>query len=221
MLIAALTKNHLPNLHGHQTIDAAIATLEDIGATELPLVDADEFIGTVRLDFLYDQPNPQMPLQKIAHLLPRPSIKAEHHLLDAFAIFHEHRAHIMAVENAQNQFIGTLEMQDLVFEIGKHPALKMPGGIIVLEMAANDYHLSQIAQIFEADDAKILTLLITETPENFGWIDVTIKSNKTDISGILQTLSRYNYIVKAVFHQGEHERNLRHRYEALMNYLNM
>ncbi len=221
MLIAALTKSYLPTLHGHQTIDVAIATLEDNGATELPLVGADEFLGTVRLDFLYDQPNPEIPLQKIAHLLPRASIKAEHHLLDAFAAFHEHHTQILAVENAQNLFVGTLEIQDLVHEIGKHPALKLPGGIIVLEMAANDYHLSQIAQIFEADDAKILTLLITDTPDTFGWIDVTIKTNKTDISGILQSLSRYNYIVKAVFHQGEHERDLRHRYEALMNYLNM
>lgn len=221
MLIAALTKNHLPKFDPHNTVDEALTILEHAHMETLPLVAAQKFLGMVNEDFLLDQPNGSSTLNSFSHLLPRAVAKADQHVLDAFGRFHEFRTTLLAVEDAQDNYLGTLAINDLIWEIGSQPAMKMPGGIIVLEMPANDYHLSQLSQIFETDDAKILTLLVRDVPETFGWIDVTIKTNKTDLSRILKSLARYNYTVKSVFHMGEQELDLRQRYDALMNYLNM
>ena len=95
-----------------------------------------------------------------------------------------------------------------------------PGGIIVLEMSANDYMLSDIAGIVEEDDAKILSLTMESDPESTKLI-VSIKVSKVDISAILQTFNRFNYNIVASFSERDNNEDLRQRYSEFIKYLNM
>jgi hypothetical protein len=52
-------------------------------------------------------------------------------------------------------------------------------------------------------------------------LDITLKINRMDISSVLQTLSRFNYVVTATFTEGEYTDDLRERYESLMRFLNV
>jgi hypothetical protein len=42
-----------------------------------------------------------------------------------------------------------------------------------------------------------------------------------DISAVLQTFSRYEYVVKASFSEGDYDELLRDRFDSLMSYLNI
>ncbi|MFW5752129.1 MAG: CBS domain-containing protein, partial [bacterium] len=95
------------------------------------------------------------------------------------------------------------------------------GGIIVLELNINDYSLSEIAQIVESNDAKILGLYIS-SPDDSTRIELTIKINRTELSSIIQTFNRYNYNIKASFLENDELDNLyNNRYEAFIRYLNV
>jgi len=50
---------------------------------------------------------------------------------------------------------------------------------------------------------------------------VTLKLNKDDLSRILQTFYRYNYNVKASFHQSGYEDGLKNRFNEFMHFLNI
>lgn len=98
--------------------------------------------------------------------------------------------------------------------------IKNAGGIIVLQINLRDYNLVEIAGIAEANDAKIMGLYTYSSDDSMK-LEVTLKMNSLDISAILLTFSRYNYLIKASFGQSDLDNLLRDRYEALMSYLNI
>ncbi len=100
-------------------------------------------------------------------------------------------------------------------------AVAQQGGTIVLEINDKDYSLSQLAQIVEANDAKVLSAYITSFPDSTK-LEVTLKINKVEIGPILQTFDRYGLPVKASYsNQDAYSETLRERFDSLMNYLNI
>jgi len=95
------------------------------------------------------------------------------------------------------------------------------GGIIILETGEKDYMLSEIAGIVESNNARIVSLKVTRVPETSGY-EINMRLDRPDIAPILQTFYRYNYQVRYSWSPEESERlDLKERYDALMNYLNI
>jgi len=103
----------------------------------------------------------------------------------------------------------------------KLTAVEKDGGIIVLEINQNDYSLTEIAQIIESNDAKILSLYVKSHYDSMK-MNITIKVNVTDITAIIQTFNRYNYIVKASFMESDKQNDIfDSRYRSFMKYLSI
>ena len=117
--------------------------------------------------------------------------------------------------------MGLITMDYLIHYFGELSAMKQPGGIIVLEINVNDYSLSEIAQIIEGNDAKILSLYVN-SHSNSMKMEVSIKINRKELTSIIQTFDRYDYIIKASF-MDENDLNslYEHRYEQFMKYLSI
>ncbi len=97
----------------------------------------------------------------------------------------------------------------------------LPGGLIVLETGVNDYMLSEIARIVESNNARIFSLKVNSIPGS-SHLEITIHLDRPDIAAILQAFYRYNYFVRYSWSPAENERiDLKERYDALMNYLNI
>jgi acetoin utilization protein AcuB len=203
------------------TVEQALISLERQEVRFLPVVEDGAFLGLIGEAILLDADNSDLPIQAFSERWLPGKISFHQHLLDAFGVFSALRVGILAVLDDKEQYLGCLDAREVVWEIGKLPSMRTPGGIVVLEMAANDYHLSQIGQILESDDARLLGLLVNDVPAAYSRISVTIKTNKTDLTRVLQTFKRYDYEVVAVYHRGELELDLRDRYDALMRFLNM
>jgi len=91
----------------------------------------------------------------------------------------------------------------------------------VLELNSIDYSLSQIAQIVEGNDAKIMSFYISHE-EDSKMMDVTLKINIVDLSSIIQTFVRYDYNIKAVYMDESIIQNLYDdRYDQLMKFMNI
>jgi len=100
-------------------------------------------------------------------------------------------------------------------------AMKMPGGVIVLELNVYDYSMAQIARIVEDNDAKIWCCYIS-SPADSAKMEVTLKINQSDLTSIIRSFQRYGYTIRA-FYQGHnrHEDILRNHYDQFMLYLNV
>jgi Mg/Co/Ni transporter MgtE len=150
-----------------------------------------------------------------------PFVTMSQHIYEVIELASELQLSVVPVLDEENTYQGVITLTDLLHYFANVSALKQPGGIIVLELNANDYSLSEIAQIVESNNARVLSVYIT-SPANSTKMEVTIKINHKDLTSIVQTFIRYNYIIKASF-MDENDLNslYENRYDLFMKYLSI
>ncbi|MCY1558559.1 hypothetical protein D9M68_955060 [compost metagenome] len=77
-----------------------------------------------------------------------------------------------------------------------------------------------MAQIVEADNAQILSSYIRSFPDST-LLEVTLKINRTELSGIIASFERYGYEIKAIYNHNSHDDGTADRFDSFMNYLNV
>ena len=87
-------------------------------------------------------------------------------------------------------------------------------------MNAIDYQLSQVAQIVESNNAKILSTYVGTSPDS-SQMSLTIKLNQAEINPIIQTFNRYDYSIKNIFTEQDFDDEYQNRFDNLMNYLKL
>ncbi|MFN4123284.1 MAG: CBS domain-containing protein [Flavobacteriales bacterium] len=220
MLAVELISDHIPPLKTSDSGMMALAWMDEFKVNHLPIVNNREFLGLISDTDVLDLNEPEQALGNHQLSLFRPFVYDHQHLFDVLKLIVKLDLSLIPVLNKDNEFLGSISMKSLLTEFAKTAGADQTGGIIVLELNDNDYHLSQIAQIVESNNSKILSLYLQSHSDSTK-LDVTIKVNRENISGILQTFARYNYVVKATFQQGEFSDDLRQRYDMFMNYINM
>jgi acetoin utilization protein AcuB len=90
----------------------------------------------------------------------------------------------------------------------------------VLEMLRQDYSLAQLARIVESENAVILSAHV-QTFQESPRIEVTLKLNKQNITNILASFERFDFVIKATFNEVEYIDSLRERYDSFISYLNV
>jgi CBS-domain-containing membrane protein len=135
-------------------------------------------------------------------------------------MMHNLQLTVVPVLDAEEHYLGVITSAQLLSSLSSMASVAEPGGIIVLEMNTHDYTLTEIGRIVESNDAKILSSFVSSNADSTK-IEVTLKINRKDLTAILQTFERFNYTVKAWYHQSEFDDDLKTRYDSFMNYINI
>lgn len=221
MLVADLLTDEVPPLKYTDTIDHALHWMEEFKVTHLTVLKGRELLGIVsESDLLDSNCDSKEELGKAKLHFSRPILHSNQHAYDALKLMSAMNLSLLPVINEQDQFEGCITQKSVLEKMAFLAAVTEPGGIIELEMNRVDYSLTQIAGIVEGNDAKVLSLYINSSPDTTK-IEVTLKVNKEELSGILQTFNRYNYTVKASFHQAQYENDLKNRFDEFMRYLDL
>jgi Mg/Co/Ni transporter MgtE len=139
--------------------------------------------------------------------------------LDVLEVFARNNSNIVPILNENNQYIGYYQITDVIKFLNETPFLKETGGIIVVEKAAIDYSMSQIAQIVESNNGKLLGLFVSEA--NNDKVQITVKTTLGGMNDIIQTFRRYNYEIVSEHNEDNYINNLKERSEYLDKYLNI
>jgi hypothetical protein len=131
----------------------------------------------------------------------------------------EHRLSIVPVVDTENNYVGSIRLEDIVEQLSEMQGANQRGGIIVLEMWDKDYSMQQISRIIEENNAKILSTSVS--PGEGGKIEVNIKINQPDLNPILSSFERFGYFIKASYQESAYTEDLRKRYDELMRILNI
>jgi len=220
MIAKDLITDDIPTLKITDTGNKAIHWMEEFKVSHIPIVNKQEYLGLIGETEILDLNIDGKPLEKFKLSLIRPFVLANQHFYEVIKIFTNMKITVLPVLDDKQNFLGTIPITALLKEFSLLVAIRDPGGIIVLEMNEHDYSMTQIAQIIESNDGKILSCYLNSI-ENSTRIEITLKTNKEDLSAILQTFGRYNYIIKASFHQAEFKDDIKNRFDLFMNYINM
>jgi len=216
-----LISDIVPSLHTSDTGVRALNWMEIFRVSHLPIVNNKEFLGLISDTDIYDLNMAEEPIGNHSLSLFRPYVTADQHIFEVIDTVSKLQLTVVPVLDDAKQYMGLITLMDLINYFADLSAFKNPGGIIVLELNYNDYSMSEIAQIIEGNNAKILSVYITQPDESMK-LDVTIKVNRTDLTSIIQTFNRYDYTIKASFMQeNESDALYSRRYDEFMRYLNI
>ncbi|RMA56673.1 CBS domain-containing protein [Ulvibacter antarcticus] len=137
-------------------------------------------------------------------------------ILEAFALNH---CNIMPVLSLENKYLGYYELGDIMNLFNNTPFLGEAGGIIVVEKGIRDYSFSEVCQIVESNDAKLLGIFVSKMENEK--IQLTIKIGHTGMNAIVQTFRRYDYSVVSNHEEDRFLDDLKKRSNYLDKYLNI
>lgn len=202
------------------TASLALTWMDEYKVNHLPIVNNENYLGLISEEDIYTSNAFEDALGNQHLTLNMPFVTENQHIFEVMKICSSLKLSLIPVLDNKNNYLGVITLRKLIDELSASTSINNPGGIIVLEINANDYSLSEISQIVESNDTKILSLFITSHYDSMQ-MDVTLKLNRMDISALLQTFNRYNYNVKVILVEDEVTDDLKERYDSLMKYLSI
>jgi acetoin utilization protein AcuB len=220
MYARELISDEIPPLKTSDTGERALAWMDEFRVSHLPIVNNVDFLGLISEADILDFNSSSEPIGGHSLNLSRPYVFDHQHTYDVLKVMSSLKLSVIPVLNDKDQYLGLIHLSTLLQHFAEMASMRESGGLLILELNLHDYSLSEIARIVESNDAKILSLYISSHVDSTK-LEVTIKINRTDLSAIIQTFNRYNYVIKASFHQSEYIDDLKDRFDSLMSFLNI
>tara|TARA_R110002111_G_scaffold2230_2_gene14631 strand:- start:9096 stop:9752 length:657 start_codon:yes stop_codon:yes gene_type:complete len=139
--------------------------------------------------------------------------------LDVLEAFAQNDSNIMPVLDQNNKYLGYYELNDIIHLFNETPFFSEPGGILIVEKGINDYSFSEISQIVESNDAKLLGAFISKMDGDL--VKITLKIANASLNEVIQTFRRYSYNIVSGHEDDTYIESLKERSKYLDKYLNM
>ncbi|MFC0603859.1 CBS domain-containing protein [Winogradskyella pulchriflava] len=139
--------------------------------------------------------------------------------LDVLEAFAQNDSNIMPILDKNNKYLGYYELNDIIHLFNETPFFSEPGGILIVEKGIHDYSFSEIAQIVESNNAKLLGAFISKMDSDL--VRVTLKIGNASLNEVIQSFRRYSYIIVSGHEEDSYIESLKERSQYLDKYLNM
>lgn len=221
MRAAELLVHTIPTINPKDTVSTALKLMAEFHVGQLPLVKDKIFLGLVaESDIKTPEADPAALIESLNINTLFPGIHDYEHVFEVLKAASTLKLKAVPVVDKDNNYLGSISSDSLLQYLASETDILDRGGIIVLDIAVNDYSLAEVARIIEMDGARILTVF-AGTDTDVGRVELTIKLNTPNVQPIVQAFERYGYKIKDTYQEQEFYDSLRNRYDALMNYLNV
>ena len=210
--------NDYKAIDSQQTIAVVQGFFDDLSFSHFPVIEEEIYIGSIVADDI-ETFDSDKKVNDYKYTLEGFFAKTDMIWLDVLEVFAKNHTNLVPVLDQSNKYVGYYEMEDVIKFFHETPFLKEQGGIIVVKKKIIDYSMSQIIQIIESNNGKILGLFVSEA--NIEYIQVTIKINLGPINDIIQTFRRYNYEIISDHQEDDYINNLKEHSDYLEKYLNI
>ena len=220
MLARELISDIVSALKTSDTGTQALTWMEVFRVKHLPIVNQRDFLGLISDADIYDLNDPDTPVGNHNLSLTKPYVTEDQHIYEVIELLSRLELTLVPVLNQEKQYLGVITQEELTQQFANLSAMQQPGGIIELEMNENDYSLSEISQIVESNNARILSLYVASNGERQR-LRVTLKINLTDLTSVIATFNRYNYtVVSSHMNDDDLDEFYQERFDVFLKYLN-
>ncbi len=221
MLAEKLISNVISSVRSSEKGKKALSQMDVYRVSHIPVVDDAEYLGLISDKFIYDMNLVEQPISKELSKLNTVHAHQDEHIFELAIVMYKLKISVLPVLDEEHYYLGAITLYDLARRFASLFSLHEVGAVLVLEMNANDYAISQISQIIESNDVKILSFFIDRKPGTNN-MDVIIKLDTEELSGVVQALMRYNYNVKAVYQDHSMLNDLyQDRFDQFMKFMNI
>jgi Mg/Co/Ni transporter MgtE len=191
---------------------------EEVTYSHFPVTEDGVYIGCVSkesVEFL----NATALLKENRFQFERFFVRSTMIWLDVLEVFAKNESNLLPVLDEKNNYIGYYELEDVIRFLHETPFLKEEGGILIVAKEVNTFSMSQVAQIVESNEAKVLGLFISNITQNT--VEITIKISQSGLNDIIQTFRRYDYEIISEHQEDSYLNGLKERSDYLDKYLNI
>ena len=206
--------NDYKALDSQETIFDAQDRLDEISFSHFPVVEEGVYIGCIIKDDLETFDGDKKVADYRFTLEPF-FARTTMIWLDVLEVFAKNHTNLVPVLDENNQYKGYYEIEDIIKFFHETPFLKEQGGIIIVQKGILDYSMSQVAQIVESNNGKLLGLFVSEA--NTENVQITIKISLGGMNDIIQTFRRYNYEIISEHQEDNYINNLKERSASLLS----
>jgi predicted transcriptional regulator len=220
MLLHQLVSPDVPIASPTDTVDYISSLFFASQLQQIPVIDQSHYLGLIEAKDLNQLQQEPEELKLRLYEQFRPAISVNAHPFEALRVLHQFELSILPVINDDHEYAGSLTKDGLLKYLIEQINIDVNGGIVVLEMEPRNYSLAQIARICENEQVLILGAQAKTNPLT-SKLELTIKTNSTDLSAVVQAFERYEYTVVDTYGDQKIENDTSDRYKLLMNYINM
>jgi len=216
-LLSYLNKDIKP-LKSEETIADAQDLFMDLPYSHFPILENNVYIGCLskeNSEILNSSSKIEDNRFEFNHFF----VRSKMIWLDVLEVFAQNETNIVPVLDDKNNYLGFYELEDVIKFLHETPFLKEEGGIIVVEKDMDQISFSQISQIIESNNAKILGIFISNLANKK--VEITIKISQSGLNDIIQTFRRYEYEIISEHSEDSYLKNLKERSDYLDKYLNI
>jgi len=210
--------NDFKAIDSQDTIEDVKEFFNDLHFSHFPVIEDGIYIGSIAADDIITFENDKK-IADYRFTLEGFFVRTNTIWLDVLEIFAKNHTNLVPVLDENNKYVGYYEIEDIMRFFHETPFLKEPGGIIIVKKAVLDYSMSQITQIVESNNGKLLGLFISEA--DIESVQVTMKITLGAMNEIIQTFRRYNYEIISEHQEDNYINNLKERSDYLDKYLNI
>jgi predicted transcriptional regulator len=184
----------------------------------LPVVDNGELQCCLQKDSLLEFSD-TTPIKEVIDCSEVFFAQVDLNIFDVMRLFYFNGSNLMPVVDEERRYLGSVLMEDLITEIGRTPFVIESGGVLIVKRSIKEYSISEIANIVESENAKILGIITSDFVDND--VILTIKINQVRLANIESALKRFGYIIVDSYHENKNLNNYSERYRHLMTYLDI
>ena len=210
--------NDLTPLEADAKISELRVVFNQLTYSHIPIQKNGVFLGCLSENDIYCFDSGKI-INDILYAIEGFYVKKNSTWLNVLGEFASNDCNIMPVLDSKNNYLGYYQLVDIISLFNKTPFLSEPGGIIIVEKAYNDYSLSEISQIIESNNVKLLGLFVSSQEDDM--TQITIKIENSDLNTIFESLRRYGYNIILGHEDDEFLKMLKDRSSYLNRYLNL
>jgi acetoin utilization protein AcuB len=120
--------------------------MQEYKVDTLAIVEQEKITGVVSEKLLLELEDDAITMEQIISVLPIEKIHDDEHIFDVLKKCTSIHNYFLPVINTDNDYIGITSPQKILQNLSANSAICTKGGILILEMDAKDYSLTEISQ---------------------------------------------------------------------------
>lgn len=205
-------------MDSEETILAAQDFFMDVSFSHFPVLEDGIYLGSIVAEDI-ETFDTDKKISNYKYTLEPFFVRSSMNWLDVLEVFGKNHTDIVPVLDENNHYLGYYELTDSMRFLNETPFIKEAGGIIIVKKALVDYSMSQVSQIVESNNGKLLGLFVSKSDNET--IEITIKVTLGVMNDIIQTFRRYNYEIISEHNDDNYINTLKERSDYLDKYLNI
>ncbi len=191
MINNELITTEIPFLVPEDDGNRALDIMENFFISNLPVIDGKEYSGMISMDDIYNFDLFEIKLKNFKKPLQRVFVIENQHIYDVIKALSIYQISSIPVLDAKSNYKGLITQKSILESLAKITAIAEDGFHLKFVINYIDFSATQIANIVENNESKLLSLYIDN--HNTTEIFVFIKVLSKDIEALISSFERYNY----------------------------